>query len=52
MIKRILLFAVLLLTFGSQCFAAAISKDANVAVMDFGTRPGATIMQSIHPASI
>ena len=42
MIKRILLFAVLLLAFGGHCFAAAISKDANVAVMDFGTRPGAT----------
>ena len=28
--------------FSSQCFAAAIAKDANVAVMDFGTRPGAT----------
>lgn len=33
------IFAVL---FSSQCFAAAIAKDANVAVMDFGTRPGAT----------
>ena len=42
MLKRLILalfFAVLL---SSQCFAAAIAKDANVAVMDFGTSPGAT----------
>mgnify|MGYP004473204249 FL=1 len=42
MLKKLILalfFAVLSI---SQCFAAAIAKDANVAVMDFGTRPGAT----------
>lgn len=42
MIKRILLGICLTLLWSSQCLAAAIAKDANVAVMDFGTRPSAT----------
>lgn len=42
MLKRLILALFFAVLFSSQCFAAAISKDANVAVMDFGTRPGAT----------
>lgn len=43
MLKRLNLAVFFAVLFSSQqCFAAAIAKDANVAVMDFGTRPGAT----------
>ena len=42
MLKKILLGIGLAMLWSSHCFAAAIAKDANVAVMDFGTRPGAT----------
>ncbi len=43
MLKRLILAVFFAVLFSSQqCFAAAIAKDANVAVMDFGTRPGAT----------
>lgn len=42
MLKRLILALFFAVLFSSQCFAAAIAKDANVAVMDFGTRPGAT----------
>ena len=39
--KKFIRFGLAML-WSSHCFAAAIAKDANVAVMDFGTRPGAT----------
>lgn len=42
MLKKFLLGVGLAILWSSHCFAAAIAKDANVAVMDFGTRPGAT----------
>lgn len=42
MLKRLILALFFAVLFSSQCFAAVIAKDANVAVMDFGTRPGAT----------
>lgn len=42
MLKKFLLGIGLAMLWSSHCFAAAIAKDANVAVMDFGTRPGAT----------
>lgn len=42
MLKKIFLGFGLAMLWSSHCFAAAIAKDANVAVMDFGTRPGAT----------
>lgn len=42
MLKNFLLGFGLAMLWSSHCFAAAIAKDANVAVMDFGTRPGAT----------
>lgn len=42
MLKRLILALFFAVLFSNQCFAAAIAKDANVAVMDFGTRPGAT----------
>lgn len=42
MLKKFLLGIGLAMLCSSHCFAAAIAKDANVAVMDFGTRPGAT----------
>ena len=42
MLKNFLLGIGLAMLWSSHCFAAAIAKDANVAVMDFGTRPGAT----------
>lgn len=42
MFKKILLATTMALAVTANCFAAAISKDATVAVMDFGTRPGAT----------
>jgi len=42
MLKRLILALFFAVLFSSQCFAASIAKDANVAVMDFGTRPGAT----------
>ena len=42
MLKKFLLGFGLAMLWSSHCFAAAIAKDANVAVMDFGTRPGAT----------
>ncbi|WP_443684994.1 CsgG/HfaB family protein [Phascolarctobacterium succinatutens] len=42
MLKKFLLSFSLAMLWSSHCFAAAIAKDANVAVMDFGTRPGAT----------
>lgn len=42
MLNKILLGVGLAILLSSHCFAAAIAKDANVAVMDFGTRPGAT----------
>lgn len=42
MLKRLILAVFFAVLYGSQCFAAPIAKDANVAVMDFGTRPGAT----------
>lgn len=42
MLKKFLLGVCLAMIWSSHCFAAAIAKDANVAVMDFGTRPGAT----------
>lgn len=42
MLKKFLLGIGLAMLWSSHCFAVAIAKDANVAVMDFGTRPGAT----------
>lgn len=42
MLKKFFLGFGLAMLWSSHCFAAAIAKDANVAVMDFGTRPGAT----------
>lgn len=42
MLKRLILAVFFAVLYSSQCFAAPIAKDANVAVMDFGTRPGAT----------
>lgn len=42
MLKKILLGTSIMLLVTANCFAAAISKNASVAVMDFGTRPGAT----------
>lgn len=42
MLKRLFLAVFFAVLYSSQCFAAPIAKDANVAVMDFGTRPGAT----------
>lgn len=42
MLKRLILAVFFAVIYSSQCFAAPIAKDANVAVMDFGTRPGAT----------
>lgn len=42
MLKNFLLGFGLAMLWSSHCFATAIAKDANVAVMDFGTRPGAT----------
>ena len=42
MLKKFLLAIGLAMLWSSHCFAVAIAKDANVAVMDFGTRPGAT----------
>lgn len=42
MLKRLILAVFFAVLCSGQCFAAAIAKDANVAVMDFGTRPGAT----------
>lgn len=41
MLKKFLLGIGLAMLWSSHCFAVAIAKDANVAVMDFGTRPGA-----------
>lgn len=42
MLKRLILAVFFAVLYSSQCFAVPIAKDANVAVMDFGTRPGAT----------
>ena len=42
MLKKFLLGIGMAMLWSSHCFAAAIAKDANVAVMDFGARPGAT----------
>lgn len=42
MLKKIVLIALSTFMLCSQCFTAGIAKDATVAVMDFGTRPGAT----------
>lgn len=42
MVRKILLAAFLTFLCCSQCFAATIDRNATVAVMDFGTRPGAT----------
>lgn len=42
MLKRLILAVFFAVLYSSQCFAAPIAKDANVAVMDFDTRPGAT----------
>lgn len=42
MLKSLILAVFFAVLCSGQCFAAAIAKDANVAVMDFGTRPGAT----------
>ena len=42
MLKKFFLGFGLAMLWSSHCFAAAIAKDANVAVMDFGTRPGTT----------
>lgn len=42
MLKKIFLATSMMLAITVNCFALAVSKDANVAVMDFGTRPGAT----------
>lgn len=42
MLKKFFLGFGLAMLWSSHCFEAAIAKDANVAVMDFGTRPGAT----------
>lgn len=41
MLKKTFLSTVMMLALTANCFAA-VSKDATVAVMDFGTRPGAT----------
>ena len=41
MLKKIFLSTAMMLALTANCFAA-VSKDATVAVMDFGTRPGAT----------
>ena len=46
MLKKFLLGIGLAMLWSSHCFAAAIAKDANVAVMDFGTRPGATTSEN------
>lgn len=45
MLKKFFLGFGLAMLWSSHCFAAAIAKDANVAVMDFGTRPGATTLE-------
>ena len=42
MLKKIVLIALSTFMLCSQCVAAGIDRDATVAVMDFGTRPGAT----------
>lgn len=42
MVRKILLAVFLTFLCCSQCFAATIGRNATVAVMDFGTRPGAT----------